>query len=47
MHNVVFSLEKGSNGQIHYSSDSHLPIKRITPSKISDPPHQLVLFGKP
>ena len=25
LQNVVFSFEKGSNSQIHYFSDSHLP----------------------
>ena len=30
---VVFSFEKGSNGQIHFSTDSHHPIKNL-PSKI-------------
>ena len=29
LQNVVFSLEKGSNGQIHSSSGSHNPIKKI------------------
>ena len=34
--NVVFSFEKGSNGQNHSSSDSHYPI-HPTPSKILHP----------
>ena len=42
LHNVVFSFEKGSNGQNHYSSDFHNPIKHF-PSL-----HPLImLFGKP
>ena len=35
--NVVFSFEKGSNGQYHSLSDSHYPITP-TPNKISQPP---------
>ena len=42
LHNVVFSFEKGLNGQNHYSSGFHNPIKHF-PSL-----HPLImLFGKP
>ena len=37
---VVFSFEKGSNGQNHSSSGSHHPIKKLSLSKISNSPHK-------
>ena len=45
--NTVFSFGKGSNSQNHSSSGSRHPGKKIPPSKISDFPHPLTLFGKP
>ena len=33
LQNVVFSFEKGSNGQNQPSSDSYQPIKKSPPSK--------------
>ena len=54
LQNVVFSFEKGSNGQNHSSSGSHHQIKKISPAKNPIPPtgggdfsHPLTLFGKP
>ena len=50
--NVVFSFEKGSNGQIHFFSDSHHLIKKSPLQNFPSPhwgnlPHLLTLFGKP
>ena len=45
---AVFSFENDSNRQNHASSGSlHLVKKSPLPSKISDSPHPLPLFGKP
>ena len=38
LQNFVFSFEKGSNGQIHSSSDSNHLIKKFLVSKIFHPP---------
>ena len=38
LQNVVFSFEKGSNGQIHSSSDSNHLMKKSIVSKIFHPP---------
>ena len=52
LQNIVFSFEKGSNGQNHSLSDSH-PRRKKSPSKISNSPFwsgiplPLTLFGKP
>ena len=35
LQNIVFSFEKGSDGQ-NYSLDSHHPIKNSLPSKMSE-----------
>ena len=43
---VVFSFEKGSDGQNHSSLASHHSIKKSPPSKIYDFPHPLTLSGK-
>ena len=43
---AVFSFEKGLNGQNHSFSYSNHPVKN-PPSKISNFPHPLMLFGKP
>ena len=44
LRNVVFSFEKGLNGQIYSSSDSHYLIKKLPPAKILNP---LMPFGIP
>ena len=41
-----FSFEKGSNCQNHCSSDSLHPVKKISPSKISDSPQPLTAILK-
>ena len=52
LQNVVFSFEKGLNGQVYSSSDSNHLIKKNPPSKIShspylgDPPPQLNTIWK-
>ena len=38
MQNVVFSLEKSANVQVHSSSVSHYPIKKFTPARYPIPP---------
>ena len=43
---AIFNFEKGLIGQNHSSSGSQHPVK-ISPSKISDSPHYLLLFRKP
>ena len=53
LQNVVFSFEKGSNGQNHFFSDSHKLIKIFPQTKFPIPPtggnapYPLRLFGKP
>ena len=44
---VIFSFEKGLNGQNRSSLGSHNPIKFPLPVKFSIPPYPLALFGKP
>ena len=43
---VIFSFEKGLNGQNHSSLGSHHLINKFPLSKMSDSPHPLTLFGK-
>ena len=43
---VIFSFEKGSNGQNHSSSGSQCLVKKNPASKISDSSCPLTLFGK-
>ena len=39
LQNVVFSFEKGLNGQNHSSSGSHHPIEKSPPAKFLIPYH--------
>ena len=45
LQDVVFSFEKGSNGQSHFPPDSHHPIKK-SPQQNYPSLYLLALFGK-
>ena len=48
LHNIAFSLEKGSSGQNHSFSDSHHSVQKFPQENILPPPPTfLALFGKP
>ena len=44
--NAVFSFEKGSNSQNHFSSGSHHPVKILPPGWRNLPPHPLTAIWK-
>ena len=46
LQNVIFSFEKGSNGQNHSLSDSDHP-KEECPKANFPSPYPITLFGKP
>ena len=47
LQNVVFSFEKGLNGQNHSLWDSHHPLKKSSKQNWEIPPYPLMLFEKP